>query len=107
MGTVKGLLKLNGKTWAQTAIDKMSTLNLTFKVSVNNNQYPAYSAIFSPIQLVSDNQSLIVNGPLSGVLSNHLQHPTEDLFILACDMLMMEPALLSELRARYLSGSSY
>jgi molybdenum cofactor guanylyltransferase len=107
MGTDKGLLKLDGKPWAQIAMDKMSALDLQVKVSVNNNQYPAYSAIFSPNQLVSDNQSLIVNGPLSGVLSTHLQHPTEDLFILACDMLMMEPALLSELRARHVSGSFY
>ena len=107
MGTDKGLLKLDGKTWVQTAIDKMSSLDLQVKVSVNNNQYPAYSAIFPPDQLVSDNQSLIVNGPLSGVLSTHLEHPTDDLFILACDMLMMEPALLEELMARYVSGSSY
>ncbi len=101
MGSDKGLLKLEAKTWAQTAIDKMAVLNIPVKISVNNNQYPEYSAVFSANDLIADDISLPLRGPLQGVLSSHLQYPTEDLFILACDMPMMEPFLLKELYNNY------
>ena len=101
MGSDKGLLKLEAKTWAQTAIDKMAVLNIPVKISVNNNQYDSYKAVFSTNNLIADNASLPVRGPLQGVLSSHLQYPTEDLFILACDMPMMEPFLLKELHDQY------
>ena len=101
MGSDKGLLKLEAKTWAQTAIDKMAVLNIPVKISVNNNQYPEYSTVFSSDNLIADNASLPLRGPLQGVLSSHLQYPPEDLFILACDMPMMEPFLLKELHDQY------
>jgi len=107
MGTDKGLLKLEAKTWAQTAIDKMAALNIPVKISVNENQFSAYSAVFSSDKLIADNISLQVKGPLLGVLSSHLQHPTEDLFVLACDMPLMEPFLLKELYHQYLLHLSY
>ncbi len=34
MGSDKGLLKLEAKTWAQTAIDKMEILHIPVKISV-------------------------------------------------------------------------
>ena len=101
MGSDKGLLKLEAKTWAQTAIDKMAVLNIPVKISVNNNQYDSYAAVFSTDNLITDNASLPLRGPLQGALSSHLQYPTEDLFILACDMPMMEPFLLKELYDQY------
>lgn len=106
MGSDKGLLKLEAKTWAQTAIDKMAALNIPVKVSVNNTQHPSYAAVFPVPDLITDNTSLQVKGPLQGVLSSHLQYPTEDLFILACDMPMMEPFLLKELYEQYLQHPS-
>jgi molybdopterin-guanine dinucleotide biosynthesis protein A len=107
MGTDKGLLKLEAKTWGQTAIDKMAVLDIDVKISVNNSQYPAYSSVFRENNLITDNPSLALNGPLLGVLSSHIQYPGEDLFILACDMPLMEPALLKELQAGYSSRVSY
>jgi molybdopterin-guanine dinucleotide biosynthesis protein A len=101
MGSDKGLLKLEAKTWAQTAIDKMTELNIPVKISVNNNQYPAYAAVFPVTDLIADKPSLPLHGPLQGTLSCHLEYPGEDLFILACDMPMMEPFLLKELYANY------
>lgn len=101
MGSDKGLLKLEAKTWAQTAIDKLAVLNIPVKISVNNNQHAGYADVFSSNNLVADNTSLPLRGPLQGVLSSHLQFPTEDLFILACDMPMMEPFLLKELHNQY------
>lgn len=107
MGSDKGLLKLEAKTWAQTAIDKMAVLDIAVKISVNANQLPAYSAVFSRDDLIADDTSLPLGGPLLGVLSSHLQHLTDNLFILACDMPLMEPFLLRELHDQYLLKPSY
>jgi molybdenum cofactor guanylyltransferase len=101
MGKDKGLLKLEAKTWAQTAIDKMAVLSLPVVLSVNGIQYSEYAAIFPRGQLVKDNDSLLLKGPLCGVLSIHLQYPSEDLFVLACDMPLLDPALLKELLSIY------
>lgn len=107
MGSDKGLLKLEAKTWAQTAVEKMAVLNIPVKISVNNNQQPAYSAVFSTGDLITDDTTLPLKGPLLGVLSSHLQYSTEDLFILACDMPLMEPFLFKELHDQYLLHSYY
>lgn len=106
MGSDKGLLKLEAKTWAQTAIDKMAVLNTPVKISVNNNQHLGYAAVFPGADLIIDEASLQIRGPLQGVLSSHLQYPDEDLFILACDMPLMEPFLLKELHEQYLQYPS-
>ncbi len=101
MGSDKGLLKLHANTWAQTSIDKITTLQLPVVLSVNKDQLEGYASIFSPQQLITDNDSLKMKGPLCGLLSVHIQHPQEDLLILACDMPLMETALLKELILRY------
>src|SRR5688572_17949633 len=90
MGQDKGLLKLEAKTWAQTAIDKLSILNFPVKISVNRSQFSQYAEVFSPADLIEDNETLSLKGPLLGVLSAHVHYPDEDLFILACDMPLME-----------------
>ena len=101
MGSDKGLLKLHASTWAQTAIDKLNSFQLPVVISVTKKQYEGYSSVFSPQLLVTDNESLQMNGPLSGVLSVHLTYPQEDLLVLACDMPLMETDLIKELLARY------
>jgi molybdopterin-guanine dinucleotide biosynthesis protein A len=101
MGSDKGLLKLEAKTWAQTAIDKMISLNIPVKISVNDKQYEDYAAVFPEHNLIKDNFSLSVKGPLLGVLSCHINYPDDDLFILACDMPLMEASLLKELYKHY------
>ncbi len=107
MGKDKGLLKLEAKTWAQTAIDKMAVLSLPVVLSVNSTQYSEYAAIFPSSQLVKDDESLLLKGPLCGVLSIHLQYPSEDLFVFACDMPLLDPVLLKELYTHYTSESSF
>lgn len=101
MGSDKGLLKLEAKTWARTAVDKIKELDLPVKLSVNKNQYPAYSSVFSEEDLVTDLDSLNVRGPLLGTLSAHFMYPNEDIFLLACDMPLMEPFILKELSHMY------
>jgi molybdopterin-guanine dinucleotide biosynthesis protein A len=99
MGTDKGLLKLEARTWAQTAVDKLAALQLPVVLSVNALQYPGYAAVFATEQLIQDNELLGIHGPLSGVLSVHLRFPGEDLFVLACDMPLMETAVMAQLVA--------
>ena len=101
MGSDKGLLKLHANTWAQTAIDKLNNFQLSVIISVNKNQYEGYSSIFSPQLLVTDDDSLQMNGPLCGVLSVHLKYPADDMLILACDMPLMETDLIKELLLHY------
>jgi molybdenum cofactor guanylyltransferase len=107
MGSDKGLLKLEAKTWAQTAIDKMSALNIPIKISVNSQQYPDYQLVFPPTDLIKDDITLSLKGPLLGVLSSHLQFPTEDLLVLACDMPLMESSLLHTLFTHYQQEPSF
>ena len=107
MGSDKGLLKLEANTWAQTAIDKMSALNIPIKISVNSQQYPDYKVVFPSTDLITDNTTLSIKGPLLGVLSSHLQFPQEDLFVLACDMPLMESSLLQTLYISYQQDPSF
>lgn len=101
MGSDKGLLKLQANTWAQTAVDKLNVLELPVVISINEKQQEAYSVIFSPDRLITDDLSLQIRGPVCGVLSVHLRFPKEDLVLLACDMPLMEAALLKELLEQY------
>jgi len=101
MGTDKGLLSLQDRTWAQTAMEKMIGLALPVVFSVNEQQFNNYAAIFPVNQLIKDNPVLDTRGPLRGVLSIHLQYPAEDLFVLACDMPLMETAVLKQLQAQF------
>ena len=97
MGTDKGMIKLHANTWAQSAVDKMLLLKLKVVLSVNPTQYQDYLSVFKEEQLIKDNAELPVKGPLAGVLSVHVQYPDDDLFVLACDMPLMETVMLNEL----------
>jgi molybdopterin-guanine dinucleotide biosynthesis protein A len=97
MGTDKGLLQDGNRTWAELAADKLASLNLPVVVSLNENQSPSYSCLFTKEVLVVDNTVLIVNGPLLGLLSVHSIFPEEDLLVLACDIKDMKATLLQNL----------
>jgi molybdopterin-guanine dinucleotide biosynthesis protein A len=101
MGTDKGLLKLQANSWAQTAVNKLLELQIPVLISVNKNQYAEYGTVFPPQQLIVDNESLRLKGPLCGVLTTHLQLPQEDLVVLACDMPLLEIGLVKELVIQY------
>jgi molybdenum cofactor guanylyltransferase len=107
MGSDKGLLVHEAKTWAQTAYDKLTSLNIPIKFSVNDMQQSEYAKVFTAEKLIADNDLLAVKGPLLGVLSAHLQNPDDDLFLLACDLPLMEPNLLKELFALHQQSNNY
>jgi molybdopterin-guanine dinucleotide biosynthesis protein A len=106
MGNDKGLLKLEATTWAQTAVDKLGELNIPVKISVNKNQHESYAAVFPMDALVVDNEMLKLQGPLLGLLSAHVACSDEDVFVLACDLPLMETSILRELLFLYHHYSS-
>jgi len=107
MGTDKGLLKQEAKTWAQTAMEKLSVLQIPIQISVNRQQQEEYAKVFPQELLIVDNAATDIRGPLLGVLSAHLQNPGKDLFLLACDLPLMDTNLLKELYALYQQSKKY
>lgn len=95
MGTDKGLLIKNGKSWAHFVSDKILALNIPCIISINSNQLNDYGAIFKEEELIGDHVD--VPGPLKGILSAHLQYPEKNWLILACDMLEMDVETLQRL----------
>ena len=86
---------------------QITVLGIPVKISVNSKQYPDYAALFPPADLIIDDPTLSLRGPLLGVLSSHLKFPQEDLFILACDMPLMAPALLQILYKHHQQEPSF
>jgi molybdopterin-guanine dinucleotide biosynthesis protein A len=107
MGSDKGLLIHEAKTWAQTAVEKLSALQIPIQLSVNAQQQNEYVKVFDAASLIVDDTALDIRGPLLGVLSAHLQNPGEDLFLLACDLPLMESNLLKELFALSKRDNTY
>lgn len=101
MKSDKGLLMHNAKTWAEIAFEKLCGLQIPIKLSINEHQFKAYSKIFSEDLLIVDDNLIEVKGPLLGLLSVHKKNSDADLFILACDLLLMESILLKELLTQY------
>jgi molybdenum cofactor guanylyltransferase len=101
MGSDKGLLRLHEKYWAQIAAEKLSALNIPVKISVNDGQVAAYKNIFSVTDFITDDNRLLIKGPLLGLMSCHLALPEKDFFVLACDILNIEATFLSSLYKKY------
>lgn len=101
MGTDKGLLQLQDQTWATAAVNKLRALQLPAVLSVNKTQLDHYAQSFAYDYLIKDNETMDVRGPLCGLLSVHELYPSEDLFVLACDMPLMEIPVLRQLYNHY------
>ena len=97
MGSDKGLLTYDDKTWAEIAFEKLASLKIPIKISLNEHQFEAYSKVFKRDLLIVDNDLLEIRGPLLGVLSLHEKNIDEDLLILAADLLFMDSTILKEL----------
>jgi len=107
MGTDKGLLNHQDKLWAKLAADKLRSIGLHVKFSVNLTQEENYASYFDKAQLITDHQSLDLKGPLLGVLSAHLTNPNDDFLLLACDMLLMQTHILEKLKKAFAVSDSY
>lgn len=95
MGSDKGLLTTNEKTWSESAFDKLTSCAVSVCVSINHSQKEEYLKVFEDEQLVLD--SFPIEGPLCGLLSVHNAFPFHDLLILACDMVDVQPELIQKL----------
>ncbi len=100
MGSDKGMLKKNNLTWAEIAQQKLLALKIPVVISINEEQVEEYEKIFSPSDLIMDDE-LEISGPLLGLLSVHQKFREKDLLILACDMLEMKSEILEHLIAHY------
>ncbi|RYD79711.1 MAG: molybdenum cofactor guanylyltransferase [Sphingobacteriales bacterium] len=107
MGTDKGLLNHQDKLWAELAADKLRSIGLHVKFSVNLTQEKKYANYFNKAQLITDHQSLDLKGPLLGALSAHLANPNDDLFLLACDMLLMQTHILEKLKQAFVVSDAF
>lgn len=107
MGSDKGLLLKDGKAWAEIAWEKLGSVLPKVKISVNADQYLNYCNVFEKKALIQDSDELSVKGPLRGILSAHIKHPEEDQFVLACDLVLMEFALIEEVVNSYLQQPGY
>ncbi len=97
MGSDKGLLHINNTTWTQYIQNTIAALQIPAIVSVNSLQLQNYRSLFSTGLLVEDNNAITIYGPLKGIMSVHLKFPAEDLLVIACDMIKMQPAPLMQL----------
>ncbi|MDO7743250.1 MAG: molybdenum cofactor guanylyltransferase [Pedobacter sp.] len=95
MGSDKGLLIYQDKTWARLAGDKLRKLEIPVKISVNTAQQAIYTKHFSGEQLLADEPAIDIRGPLLGTLSAHMSAPEENLFLLACDLPLITNRLLN------------
>ena len=107
MGTDKGTMSIGNKNWASLAQEKLKSLNFTVKFSVNTDQEIAYGDLFKKENLIVDNQTLNIGGPLKGILSAHLSAPTKDLFVLACDLIKIETHLIAKLINENMNKSNF
>jgi molybdopterin-guanine dinucleotide biosynthesis protein A len=99
MGSDKGLLQMNGKTWAEVVSEKLRQQNIPVVISINENQQDAYSRIFDREEFVID--QLPMHGPLNGLLTVHQQFPDHDILLMACDVVDMNDIILNELITAY------
>ena len=99
MGSDKGLLQLDGKTWAEQIVKKLKEEDLPVVVSINEKQQEPYSRIFKKEELVVD--QLPMHGPLNGLLTVHQQNPQQDILLMACDLIDMDKSILQELIKSY------
>ncbi len=97
MGQDKGLIRSGNTTWAEKQYQKLSTLNISTYVSVNESQAVAYQKIFAPDQLIADYPFSDINGPLQGILSAHRAFPGKHIICVTCDMPGVNRKFLSEI----------
>jgi molybdenum cofactor guanylyltransferase len=99
MGSDKGLLQLNGKTWSEHIAEKIKAQNIPVVISINEKQLEAYSKVFKKEELIID--QLPMHGPLNGLLTVHQQFPSKNILLMACDLIDMVPPVLEELITTY------
>ncbi len=107
MGIDKGLLKVDNLYWAQISINGLVRNGISTLLSVNENQIDTYTLNFPNQPMLMDKKADDLKGPVLALLSIHEHHPTEDVFILACDMPFMKDEIIKELISNYTTSPHY
>lgn len=105
MGKDKGLLLINGQTWAAHVAEKIHASGIPVMISVNAGQQEAYARIFGPEKLIVDQFN--IGGPMNGLLTAHAVFPDKDIFFMACDMIEMEERIIHDALAAYEKNKGY
>ena len=107
MGTDKGLIQFQDITWAQLAVEKIEKLGIQVIVSINKGQKKNYEKWLSENKLIVDDPTIALKGPAAAVLNVHLKNPADDLFVLACDLPLMEFSVLNDLYSFYTTKNPF
>jgi molybdopterin-guanine dinucleotide biosynthesis protein A len=107
MGRDKGLIESQNKTWVQLATVKLEELEIPVVISISGKQKENYEKVLPGKTVIVDDSSIALKGPVAALLSVHLQYPGEDLFVLACDLPLMETSVLDELYCSYLNNNHF
>src|SRR5687767_7630737 len=99
MGSDKGLLEKDGKTWVRLVTEKLLSLQIPIIVSINEQQAGSYGKLFSTDELVVDD--IDIRGPMRGLLSVHQKYPDKDILLMACDLVDMDEETLNNLIEQY------
>ena len=106
MGHDKGLMLTENTTWAvklKLLLEQVGIVDVL--ISVGNHNKEAYFQYFSEEQLIVDQEFNAVPTPLIGVLSTHLslkaKEKQKDLFVLACDLQLIDEEVISLLLQSY------
>lgn len=105
MGRDKGLLDLDGKSWALCIAEKLKKANLPIVISINEKQQETYEKIFPDIPLIVD--QLPIDGPLDGLLSIHRNFPEKDILLMACDLIDMQQETILSLIHSYKENPAF
>ena len=107
MGIDKGLLKVDDLFWAQISINNLTKNSIAVILSANEDQFDTYSLYFPDLPILTDKKVDTLKGPVLALLSIHERYPTEDLFILACDMPLMKVEIIKELIIKHTINPRY
>jgi len=106
MGSDKGLLTYKtGTAWAIYLSNILASVCEDVFISVRTAQKKNYSSYFPESKLVTD---VIENiGPAGGIISSSRQFPERNLFIVSCDMILLDEPVITEIYNKYLASPGF
>lgn len=105
MGSDKGLLLIDSKTWSEHVSEKIKAAGIPVVMSINAGQEEAYKKLFFGDDLIVDHFDL--GGPMNGLLSVHRKFPEQDILFMACDMIEMEQTIIRDIVDAYEKNKAF
>ncbi len=106
MGSDKGLLFSKEQRWFEKNYNLLSKIFPKVVVSINSDQLDKYKEIKPNYEYIIDSADFI-DGPLLGIISSHSKYPTNELFVLACDMIEMTETPIRNILSFYQNKVGY